>query len=166
MIILNLKKLVDTNYGVECPLKNGIYEKLNTKSNAYRSLNNFEQITIENDDQNEEEPCKYLTQTQTLQIGCQSDQQYSLRTKLCYPNHQYNKHDTSSSSSSLLQKDSSPFNIIVDNSNLHQSPKLTTSAYTQLESEINLVCLAHWKHNGNHVIVSRTMTNEVLCSVN
>ena len=47
-------------------------------------------------------------------------------------------------------------------------PVLTTpatAAYTQLESEINLVCLAHWQHEGNHVIVSRTMSNEILCSI-
>ena len=59
------------------------------------------------------------------------------------------------------------FNVIIENTNHVNYPKPTTSTstYTQLESEINLVCLAHWKHNGNHVIVSRTMTNEVLCSV-
>jgi hypothetical protein len=45
------------------------------------------------------------------------------------------------------------------------SSKSTTNSYTQLESEINLVCMAHWRHENNIVIVSRTMTNEMLCSV-
>ena len=152
---------------MNCPLKNGVYEKLNTKSNAYRSLNNLD--TTPHQDDAEEEPCKYLTQTQTLQIGCQSDQQYSLRTKLCYPNHQYNtvvKESSTLDAHSSLSPSSS-CNIVVDASNgVEDVTKSSTTAYTQLESEINLVCLAHWKHNGNHVIVSRTMTNEVLCSVN
>jgi len=131
-------------------------------------LNNFDQsLNDEDHGDDEEEPCKYLTQTQTLQIGCQSDQQYSLRTKLCYPNHQYNKPILSSSSSIQKDDDLSSFNVIIENTNHvnHPKPTTSTSTYTQLESEINLVCLAHWKHNGNHVIVSRTMTNEVLCSV-
>jgi len=86
----------------------------------------------------QQEPCKYLTQTQTLQVSCQNDQQYSLRTKLCYPN----------------QQGLGQINDPIQN-----------TQYTQIESEINLVCLAHWRHEGNQVIVSRTMSNEILCSV-
>lgn len=119
---------VDTNYGVKCPLKSGLYEKLDHKSNRVVQKENKESY----------QACKYLTQTQTLQVGCQNEQQYSLRTKLCYPNQQY-KNDQLTSPS--------------------------TTAYTQLESEINLVCLAHWRQDSNHVIVSRTMSNEILCSI-
>jgi hypothetical protein len=104
-----------------------------------------------------QEPCKYLTQTQTLQVGCISDQQYSLKTKLCYPNHQYNRYDEVNDNNN--ENSQTPF------SSSTSSFKLTTTAYTQLESEINLVCLAYWKSDGNHIIVSRTMTNEILCSV-
>jgi hypothetical protein len=139
---------VDTNYGVKCPLSNCIYEKLNPKVSMHRSTLSDSDDISSIQRINQQEPCKYLTQTQTLQVGCVSDQQYSLKTKLCYPNHQYSKLD--------------PVDQHVD----EKSPrKLTTTAYTQLESEINLVCLAYWKHDGNHVIVSRTMTNEILCSV-
>lgn len=41
----------------------------------------------------------------------------------------------------------------------------TTASYTQIESEINLVCLAFWEQDGNNVVVSRTMSNEILCSI-
>ena len=145
---------VDTNYGVKCPLQNGIYEKLNPKASMHRStLSDSDSDSSSSSTQranNQQEPCKYLTQTQTLQVGCVSDQQYSLKTKLCYPNHQY----------------SSKYDTIEQHVDEKSPSKLTTTtAYTQLESEINLVCLAYWKHDGNHVIVSRTMTNEILCSV-
>ena len=83
-----------------------------------------------------------MTQTQTLQIGCQDDQQYSLRTKLCYPNQLKIKNDKSTNQQNQA-------------SNL----------YTQLESEINLVCLAHWNYEDNLVVISRSMSNEILCSV-
>jgi hypothetical protein len=138
---------------VKCPLKNGIYEKLNSKLNYFQQQHrsNLNEYALPLIAPASNEPCKYLTQTQTLQVGCQNEQQYSLRTKLCYPNHQYNggKHQES----------------ITSQSNRPLYHQQTTNAYTQLESEINLVCLAHWKHNGNHVIVSRTMSNEILCSV-
>ncbi|CAF0712059.1 unnamed protein product [Brachionus calyciflorus] len=137
---------IDTNYGVKCPLKNGIYEKVNSKSANYRSAALI-QGPVETPKQ---EPCKYLTQTQTLQVGCQSDQQYSLRTKLCYPNNQEEKKVEINDEFSISSLPAS---------------KQTTTAYTQLESEINLVCLAYWRHDGNHVIVSRTMSNEILCSI-
>ena len=143
---------VDTNYGVKCPLKNGIYEKLNAKASAHRAAAQLNLITPAINEKNAHEPCKYLTQTQTLQIGCQNEQQYSLRTKLCYPNHQANP-------------DGESFDSKFVDASISSSSKLTTTAYTQLESEINLVCLAHWRHDGNHVVVSRTMTNEILCSV-
>jgi hypothetical protein len=135
---------VDTNYGVKCPLKTGLYEKLDAKTNSIHRA-----LPLQNrDSAQKQEPyqaCKYLTQTQTLQVGCQNEQQYSLRTKLCYPNQQYaNKLD--------LPAPPNPVTTV-------------TTAYTQLESEINLVCLAHWRQDGNHVIVSRTMSNEILCSV-
>jgi hypothetical protein len=133
---------VDTNYGVKCPLKAGIYEKLDTKHR-----------TTQHSQQYQQQPCKYLTQTQTLQIGCQNEQQYSLRTRLCYPNHQY-KQDISLSTMSVNSDE-----------NTGSQSKLLTTAFTQLESEINLVCLAHWRHDGNQIIVSRTMSNEILCSV-
>jgi hypothetical protein len=129
---------VDTTYGVKCPLRNGLYEKLDSKTNRALPLKQQEQ------EQFHQSSCKYLTQSQTLQIGCQNDQQYSLRTKLCYPNQQYNSNN---------------------NNNLDLISSPATTAYTQLESEINLVCLAHWKQDGNYVIVSRTMSNEILCSV-
>ena len=135
---------MDTNYGVKCPLKTGLYEKLDAKTNSIHRA-----LPLQNrDSAQKQEPyqaCKYLTQTQTLQVGCQNEQQYSLRTKLCYPNQQYaNKLD--------LPAPPNPVTTV-------------TTAYTQLESEINLVCLAHWRQDGNHVIVSRTMSNEILCSV-
>ena len=88
-----------------------------------------------------------MTQTQTLQIGCSNEQQYSLRTKLCYPNQ--------------LQKDVS----IISKSNERRGSASIANSYTQLESEINLICLAHWNHDNNIVIVSRSMSNDVLCSV-
>jgi hypothetical protein len=89
-----------------------------------------------------------MTQTQTLQIGCQDDQQYSLRTKLCYPNQfQKIKNDKSTNFIQKIQQNQA--------SNL----------YTQLESEINLVCLAHWNYEDNLVVISRSMSNEILCSV-
>jgi hypothetical protein len=138
---------VDTNYGVKCPLKAGIYEKLDTKHRNTHHGTQTQQTQ-------QQQPCKYLTQTQTLQIGCQNEQQYSLRTRLCYPNHQY-KHDVSVSTMSTNSD---------ENASASQS-KLLTTAFTQLESEINLVCLAHWRHDGNQIIVSRTMSNEILCSV-
>ena len=86
----------------------------------------------------EGESCKLMRQTQTLQIGCQDEQQYSLRTKLCYPNNQFSK------------------------SNRSPSP---STAYTQLESEINLHVLGYWIYEDNFVVISRSMSNEILCSV-
>ena len=130
---------VDTNYGVKCPLKNGLYEKIDSKTNNLQRALPLQQTPPSQTETNYNQACKYLTQTQTLQVGCQNEQQYSLRTKLCYPNQQYNSNPIQSSPS--------------------------TTAYTQLESEINLVCLAHWRQDGNHVIVSRTMSNEILCSI-
>jgi hypothetical protein len=133
---------VDTAYGVACPLKNGLYEKIDSVK-----VNNAQKALLLQDDsqykflskRQDQDPCKQFTQTQTLQVGCQNDQQYSLRTKLCYPNQEEQT---------------------IESSTLAQRPR-----FTQIESEINLVCLAHWKENGNQVIVSRTMSNEILCSV-
>lgn len=138
---------VDTNYGVKCPLKPGLYEKLDSKANNMHKVllhQEHPKQSIFNSEPKKQEPCKYLTQTQTLQVSCQNDQQYSLRTKLCYPN----------------QQDTNYLSNIVQN----DSP-ISHTQYTQIESEINLVCLAHWKHGANQVIVSRTMSNEILCSV-
>ena len=139
---------------MKCPLKSGLYEKLDLRVN-------HKAMMLQSDSQqspsSHNQPCKYLTQTQTLHVGCQSDQQYSLRTKLCYPNHQ-NKNENPIK----------PMELPVSQSNTYaysDSSKISTTAYTQLESEINLVCLAHWKHDENHVIVSRSMSNEILCSV-
>jgi hypothetical protein len=56
-------------------------------------------------------------------------------------------------------------NIEINPYAIPTSSKSTTNSYTQLESEINLVCMGHWRHENNIVIVSRTMTNEMLCSV-
>lgn len=92
-----------------------------------------------------------MTQTQTLQIGCQNDQQYSLRTKLCYPNQPSKLYDTEQASANLIDKLS--------------ITQTATNTYTQLESEINLSCLAHWTHEENIIIISRSMSNEILCSV-
>lgn len=133
---------VDTAYGVTCPLKNGLYEKIDAKASSVQKallVQDDTQFKFHNKRQ-EQEPCKQFTQTQTLQVGCQNNQQYSLRTKLCYPNQ------------AEQTADSVPM--------VSKKPQ-----FTQIESEINLVCLAHWKENGNHVIVSRTMANEILCSV-
>lgn len=151
---------VDTNYGVKCPLKSGIYEKINSKHNSHYVTNKNEyslpsivdvEATPAQQQHQSNEPCKYLTQTQTLQVGCLNDQQYSLRTRLCYPNNAPTTVDTMTTSK---------FNSNNDRRDYQQT------AYTQLESEINLVCLAHWRHyNGDQVIVSRTMSNEILCSV-
>ena len=151
--------LVDTNYGVKCPLKTGLYEKLDSKTNSLHKALLLQQDSSQQKlyptqqqppQQQQQEPCKYLTQTQTLQVGCQNEQQYSLRTKLCYPNQQ-SKHEE----------------LVAGNQNVAGAPQdsIKNTAYTQLESEINLVCLAHWRHDGNQVIVSRTMSNEILCSV-
>lgn len=137
---------VDTAYGVTCPLKQGLYEKLDTRSNdIHKALllqedSKYKFVNKERYEDQSKEPCKYLTQTQTLQVGCQNDQQYSLRTKLCYPNQEQRMDNESDSSIQRTQ-------------------------YTQIESEIDLVCLAHWKQAGNQIIVSRTMTDEILCSV-
>ena len=134
---------VDTNYGVKCPLKPGSYEKLDSKTNSLHKA-----LLLQKDSKHkfynkqheqQQQPCKYLTQTQTLKVGCQNEQQYSLRTKLCYPNQQQS-------------------GVVTDTA-------IQRTQYTQIESEINLICLAHWKTNGNQIIVSRTMSNEILCSV-
>lgn len=90
-----------------------------------------------------------MTQTQTLQIGCSNDQQYSLRTKLCYPNQNQKEIITSSNK----------------NSDVKAPQTSISNSYTQLESEINLICLAHWNYDNNIVIISRSMSNDVLCSV-
>ena len=106
-----------------------------------------------------QQPCKYLTQTQTLHVGCQNDQHYSLRTKLCYPNQQFKRENPSPPDTETPP---------THQANIYSyslPSKHSGAAYTQLESEINLVCLAHWEQDGNHVIVSRTMSNEILCSV-
>lgn len=150
---------IDTNYGVDCPFKNGIYEKLNPKFSNNRSVRRQSEKQIDSD-----EPCKYLTQTQTLQVGCENQQQYSLRTKLCYPNN--NKYEQQlrvqqQEQEGLLNSKNNEINPYA----IPTSSKSTTNSYTQLESEINLVCMAHWRHENNIVIVSRTMTNEILCSV-
>ena len=129
-------------------MRPGLYEKLDSKANSIQKALLLQEDSKHNfykKEPHKQEPCKYLTQTQTLQVGCQNSEEYSLRTKLCYPNQQ------DSSSTNELFSDSSP---------------LQHTQYTQIESEINLVCLAHWKHAGNQVIVSRTMSNEILCSVN
>ncbi len=145
---------------MKCPLNTGIYEKLNPtskstppqqqqRSSTSNFLDEYDNPT-KSTTRNSKEPCKYLTQTQTLQVGCLADQQYSLKTKLCYPNHQLDNNSVKEQ---------------LDTSTTRQ-PQETTTAYTQLESEINLVCLAHWRvGEHNQVIVSRTMTNEILCSV-
>ena len=107
-------------------LKGNIYRKqLNSQTNNDRIKLN-------------EENCKFQTQTQTLQIGCQDEQQYSLRTKLCLP-----------STNKLKQ------NKIEESLN----------AYTQLESEITLHVLGYWNYDDNFVVISRSMSNEILCSV-
>lgn len=176
---------VDTNYGVKCPLQSGIYEKLNSKQQ-----NSFQSHTPKHDHQssseyalpvviapppqpsittttttnsaNNNEPCKYLTQTQTLQVGCHNEQQYSLRTRLCYPNQNSATITTRTTSTTTNDNDESS----TPPRHRHSSSSTATAtAYTQLESEINLVCLADWTHKGKHVIVSRTMSNEILCSV-
>lgn len=159
---------VDTNYGVKCPLKTGVYEKLNPKVSNHQKHQRFSSNSGSSEyslsssqslsSSTANEPCKYLTQTQTLQVGCQNEQQYSLRTKLCYPNHQYNGRQYNDAATSADQPKQQPHHH-------HNQQQPTTTAYTQLESEINLVCLAHWRHNNHHVIVSRTMSNEILCSV-
>ena len=160
---IRLFSLVDTNYGVKCPLPSGIYEKLGTNKPRSTVLDNEPDNTdIHPTKQQQQQPCKYLTQTQTLQVGCASDQQYSLKTKLCYPNqHQASAFGTQVHEAASSEKDEEQD----DGEQDAQQLRLTTNAYTQLESEINLVCLAHWHHDGNQVIVSRTMTNEILCSV-
>ena len=122
---------MDTSYGISCPFKGSVFRKLTNLQTNEAIEEAFDQ------------PCKLMTQTQTLQIGCQNDQQYSLRTKLCYPN-QFKF--SSDKSANLINK-------------------LDSSAYTQLESEINLICLAHWSHDDNLVVISRSMSNDVLCSV-
>lgn len=159
---------VDTNYGVKCPLKSGIYEKLNSKQFASSSSSTHQKSSGSEyalpllvapsppttpPPASNEPSCKYFTQTQILQVGCLNEQQYSLRTRLCYPNHQQPTAGDSSDDQSNRRRSQ------------QQQQVTTTTAYTQLESEINLVCLAHWRHNGNYVIVSRTMSNEILCSV-
>jgi hypothetical protein len=139
---------VDTTYGVTCPLKQGLYEKIDTKTNSIHRallLNDDSKYKYFNKERNQDprskEPCKYLTQTQTLQVGCRSDQQYSLQTKLCYPNQEPKQLD------------------------LYSASSIQNAQYTQIESEINLVCLAHWKQGGKQIVVSKTMSDEVLCSV-
>ncbi|RNA21621.1 hypothetical protein BpHYR1_038337 [Brachionus plicatilis] len=130
---------VDTNYGVKCPLKSGLYKRLSSQTineRSWRPARDQQKI-------NEQEPCRFLTQSQSLQVGCVSHEQYSLRTKLCYPNNQENK----------------------DFSSVDSFAAKTTASYTQIESEINLVCLAFWEQDGNNVVVSRTMSNEILCSI-
>ncbi len=74
-------------------------------------------------------------QSQILQIGCQNTQQYSLKTKLCYKK-----------AATTIQQEPS-------------------TSITQLESEINLICLAYWYFNEYVILMSKTMTNDVLCSV-
>jgi len=157
---------VDTNYGVKCPLKSGIYEKLNSKQFTSSSSSHQKSSGSEYalpllvapsppttpPPATNEPSCKYFTQTQILQVGCLNEQQYSLRTRLCYPNHQQPTAGESTDDQSNRRRS-------------QQQQVTTTTAYTQLESEINLVCLAHWRHNGNYVIVSRTMSNEILCSI-
>lgn len=159
---------VDTNYGVKCPLKSGLYEKLSSKptgrhhvmstsSNEYALPYLVEPTSSSSSTpqpHTADEPCKYLTQTQTLQVGCLNEQQYSLRTRLCYPNQNVASDDDASTDTADKSTASG-----------RRGHKHSTTAYTQLESEINLVCLADWTHEGNHVIVSRTMSNEILCSV-
>lgn len=88
-----------------------------------------------------QESCKFLTHTQILQAGCQSPEHYSLRTKLCYPNNQENNRHN------FTVSKNSPF------------------SYTQLESEISLSCLAYWNQDGKNVVISRTMSNEIICSI-
>lgn len=171
---------VDTNYGVKCPLKAGIYEKLNSKHQQQQKHHTKHASSSEyalpiviapsypstttptSSLSSSNEPCKYLTQTQTLQVGCHSEQQYSLRTRLCYPNQQAssnNNDETSDDETDTVNPKRR------GSSSSGGGQRQSTTAYTQLESEINLVCLADWTHNGNHVIVSRTMSNEILCSV-
>jgi hypothetical protein len=130
-----------------------MHKALLLQQDSKQKLNNKQP---ESHQQQQQEPCKYLTQTQTLQIGCQNEQQYSLRTKLCYPNQQQQQQNKNNDYGETVYEQSSD--------ELHDDFKST--AYTQLESEINLVCLAHWRHEGNQIIVSRTMSNEILCSVN
>jgi len=141
---------IDTNYGVDCPFKNGIYEKLNPKFSSRSVRRQSERQQIELD-----EPCKYLTQTQTLQVGCENEQQYSLRTKLCYPNNnkyeQIQAQQQQDASKSFLNSNS---NNEINEYAIPTSSKSTTNSYTPLESEINLVCMAHWRHESNIVVVS------------
>jgi hypothetical protein len=39
------------------------------------------------------------------------------------------------------------------------------NAYTQLESEITSHVLGYWNYEDNFVVISRSMSNEILCSV-
>lgn len=134
--ILNFLK-VDTNYGVQCPMISGIYKRITSKVINQKSSKPLkQQLTMKT-----QESCKYFTQTHTLQVGCQSSDKYSLKTKLCYPNNQDDKKND--------------FSVSVE----------TLASYTQLESEINLVCLAYWNQDGNNIVISRTMSNEILCSI-
>lgn len=120
---------IDTSFGITCPFKGQVFSQIKYP------LNEIPQ-------------CKYATQTQLLKIGCSNEQQYSLRTSLCYPNRGIIAH--------RLQNDVSTS---------------ATSLYTQLESEINLSCLAYWPLNNHNSIentlflVSRSMSNEIICSI-